>query len=162
MKSFLGGCWSGRWQPSCIPKLSVGLKQEAPIPLQSLFALLSWKKKMSGESTTDTLGNFSLFCPVASHGGKAYWPCLKPWVFQGFTGGSVVKNLPASARDTGSIPDPGRFHIPWSKSVSLCFRAQEPQLLSPCAPTTGACVPRARALQWKKPLQWEAHTLQRE
>ena len=30
----------------------------------------------------------------------------------GFPGGSVVKNLPADAGDTGSIPDPGRFHVP--------------------------------------------------
>ena len=28
-----------------------------------------------------------------------------------FPGGSVVRNLPACARDTGSIPGPGRFHI---------------------------------------------------
>lgn len=55
--SHLGGCWSGRWQPSCIPKLSVGLKQEAPITSQ-VFALLSWKKKMSVECTTYSLGTF--------------------------------------------------------------------------------------------------------
>ena len=30
----------------------------------------------------------------------------------GFPGGSVVKNWPANAGDTGSIPDPGRSHIP--------------------------------------------------
>ena len=35
-------------------------------------------------------------------------------VFGGFTGGSVVKNLPAHAEDTGSIPDPGVSLIPWS------------------------------------------------
>ena len=35
-------------------------------------------------------------------------------VFGGFTGGSVVKNLPVHAEDTGSIPDPGVSHIPWS------------------------------------------------
>ena len=29
-----------------------------------------------------------------------------------FPGGSVVKNLPANAGDTGSIPDPGRSHMP--------------------------------------------------
>ena len=29
----------------------------------------------------------------------------------GFSGGSVVKNSPASVGDTGSIPDPGRSHI---------------------------------------------------
>ena len=29
-----------------------------------------------------------------------------------FHGDLVVKNPPANARDTGSIPDPGRFHMP--------------------------------------------------
>ena len=33
---------------------------------------------------------------------------------QGFPGGSVVKNPPANARDTGSIPDPGRADMPRS------------------------------------------------
>ena len=32
----------------------------------------------------------------------------------GFPGGSVVKNPPANAGDTDSIPGPGRSHIPWS------------------------------------------------
>ena len=30
----------------------------------------------------------------------------------GFPGGSVVKNLPASAGDMGSMPDLGRSHMP--------------------------------------------------
>ena len=29
----------------------------------------------------------------------------------------MVKNPPASAEDTGSIPAPGRFHMPWGSSV---------------------------------------------
>ena len=32
----------------------------------------------------------------------------------GFPGGSVVKDPPANAGDTGSIPDPGRSHMLWS------------------------------------------------
>ena len=32
----------------------------------------------------------------------------------GFPGGAVDKNLPANAGDTGSIPGPGRSHMPWS------------------------------------------------
>ena len=32
----------------------------------------------------------------------------------GFPGGAVVKNLPANAGDTGSIPSLGRSHIPRS------------------------------------------------
>ena len=30
-----------------------------------------------------------------------------------FPAGSVVKNLHANAGDMGSIPEPGRFHMPW-------------------------------------------------
>ena len=33
----------------------------------------------------------------------------------GFPGASAVKNLPANAGDTGSIPGPGRSHLLWSK-----------------------------------------------
>ena len=42
-----------------------------------------------------------------------------------FPGGSVVKNPPASAGDTGLIPGPGRFYKPWSN------KARKPQLLKP-------------------------------
>ena len=34
--------------------------------------------------------------------------------FWDFPGGVVVKNLPANAGDTGSIPGPGRAHMPQS------------------------------------------------
>ena len=33
--------------------------------------------------------------------------------FEDFLGGPVVKNLLANARVIGSIPGPGRFHMPW-------------------------------------------------
>ena len=33
---------------------------------------------------------------------------------EGFPGGSVIKNLPANAEDTGLIPDLGILHMPWS------------------------------------------------
>ena len=33
---------------------------------------------------------------------------------EGFPGGSLVKNLPANARDTGSSPGLGRPHMPQS------------------------------------------------
>ena len=38
-----------------------------------------------------------------------YWHKNKS---QDFPGGPVVKNPPANAGDTGSIPGPGRLHIP--------------------------------------------------
>nr|XP_019843367.1 PREDICTED: group 10 secretory phospholipase A2 isoform X3 [Bos indicus] len=34
--------------------------------------------------------------------------------YQDFPGGPVVKNLLANAEDAGSIPGPGRSHMPWS------------------------------------------------
>ena len=55
----------------------------------------------------------------------------------GFPGGSVVKNPPANAGDTGSSPGPGRSHMPRSNEahapqlLSLHSRACEPQLLKP-------------------------------
>ena len=35
-------------------------------------------------------------------------------IFTDFSGGTVDKNLPANAGDTGLTPGPGRFHVPWS------------------------------------------------
>ena len=65
------------------------------------------------------------------------------------------------------LPMQGHGFEPWSRKIphaveqltpapqilSLCSRAREPQLLSPCATTTEACTPRARAPQQEKPLQ---------
>ena len=48
-------------------------------------------------------------------------------------GGSMLKNLPANAGDTGSIPDPGNSDKPQSHQarapqlLSLCSGVQEPQ-----------------------------------
>ena len=66
-----------------------------------------------------------------------------------FPGGPVVKNEPCNAEDTGSIPGLGRFHIPGSNY------AHRSQLLNPMRP-------RAHDLQQEKPLQREAHLLQRK
>ena len=51
----------------------------------------------------------------------------------------MIKNPPASAGDPGSIPDPGRSHVPQSnyanalQLVSLCSRAWEPSYWGPRA-----------------------------
>ena len=81
---------------------------------------------------------------------------------RGFLRGSVVNNLPANARDTGSIPGPGRFNMPQINSACIPQRlsqhseAWDPQLLSPPPTTTEACM---LPLQQEKPLQGEAHAL---
>ena len=80
--------------------------------------------------------------------------------YRDFPGGAVVKNLPANAGDTGSIPGPGRSHMPWSNKAhvlqlpSLHSRAHEPQLLKPVCP-------RAHALLLLSPrvATTEAHVL---
>ena len=41
-----------------------------------------------------------------------------------FPGGAVDRNLPASAGDMGSIPGPGRFHMP----RGTCATTTEPEL----------------------------------
>ena len=71
-------------------------------------------------------------------------------------GGTVHKNLSASAGNMGLIPGPGRFHMAWAT------KAHVPQLLSPCAGTTEACASRAHALQQEKPPRCKAHALQLE
>ena len=54
-------------------------------------------------------------------------------VLKDFPCGSVVKNLPPSARDMASIPDPGRSHMPKSNWVCVhhSYWACAPQPLSP-------------------------------
>ena len=54
------------------------------------------------------------------------FPGLENGMSWGFLSGSVVKNLPTNAGDMGSVPDLGRYHMPWS-SLSLCSTT-EPML----------------------------------
>ena len=78
---------------------------------------------------------------------------------QDFPGRAVVKNPPANAGDMGLSPASGKIpHAAEQLSLSAtttepAVRAHEPQLLSSCATTTEARVPRARARQQEKPPQ---------
>ena len=58
-------------------------------------------------------------------------------------GGAVDKNPPASVEDTGSVPGPGRFHNAVEQLKPVRPRALELKLLSLCAATTEACVPKS-------------------
>ena len=75
--------------------------------------------------------------------------CSKKFI-RDFLGGLVVKNPSANTGEKGSLPDPGRSHMPQGNSahepqlLSLCFRAWELQLLKPAL--------RAQALQQEKSL----------
>ena len=74
--------------------------------------------------------------------GEGGWGVGKMGEGGDFPGGTVVKNPPANAGDTGSSPGPGRFHMPqsnWAREpqlLSLRCRARKPQLLSLRAATT--------------------------
>ena len=65
--------------------------------------------------------------------------------------GTVDRNPPASAEDTGSTPGLGRFH------TTLSNQSHVLQPLRPYAATTEAHVPRACTLQQEKPLKCESH-----
>ena len=57
----------------------------------------------------------------------------------------MVWNLSAKAADTGSIPDPGRSHLPWSNKAHVPPTCHDhgAHVLRPLKPSR----PRARALQ---------------
>ena len=72
----------------------------------------------------------------------------------------MVKNPPANARDTGSIPGPGRVYMPrgnWAckpQLLDLCYCTCEPQLLMPmgsraCAPQQEVTAVRSRCTSGK-------------
>ena len=60
-------------------------------------------KRVQGDALTVRQGSF-----------KAEFMVLLYQMLWGFPGGSVAKNPPANAGDTGSNPDPGRSHMPWN------------------------------------------------
>ena len=55
------------------------------------------------------------FCQMISHGSsfQFYNVSLKCMMVD-FPGGPGVKSLPCNTRDLGSIPGPGRSHMPWN------------------------------------------------
>ena len=67
-------------------------------------------------------------------GQKVPWGfCTVVWANPAFPGALAVGNLPASAGDTGSVPDPGRVHVPQGDQV------HELRWLSPCSATKEQC-----------------------
>ena len=84
----------------------------------------------------------------------------KDWPLD-FSGGPMVRNLPANAGDSSSTPsreDPTCHRIAYSTTTEPHSRVHKPQLLGLSAATTEAS--KAWAPQQEKPLQWEAHVSQ--
>ena len=88
-------------------------------------------------------------------------PKHKKRLKEGFPGGTMVKNSPANAEDTGLIP---------AQEYPTCHRATKCVCHNywACALEPGSssywnlCVPCSHALQQETPLQWEARTQQLE
>ena len=66
-----------------------------------------WGDKNPGKRCTDLVWLVVAQCRVTDRF-HLHFKC------QDLPVGPVVKTPPANAGDTGSIPGPGRFHIPWS------------------------------------------------
>ena len=126
--------------------------------------LLNWEQSMIGGNLTNQKSALHIFNTWSFDGTRKtpkffYIFETQKYNVRDFPGGAVVKNPPANAGDTGSIPGPERSHMPQSNQarvpqlLSLCSRAHTPQLLSPCATTTEARMPTARAPQQEKPPQ---------
>ena len=137
----------------------LGKSVRLPLPALTLLRLLrAWHLEIFSTGCPQNSKTTIKCAPIINH-----WlsfvsiemPFIKYLIWD-FAGGTVVKNPPANAGDTGSSPGPGRSHMPWSNKahapqlLSLCSRAHEPQLLRPRATTTEACVPRARAPQQRE------------
>ena len=88
--------------------------------------------------------------PLCKWNAADFWPQVPETLLRpssrrtllGSPGVSVVKSLPANAGDAGSIPGPGRSHMPWS------CEAHAPHLLH--------LRNRAWQVQQEKPPQWAA------
>ena len=67
--------------------------------------------------------------------------------FPELPGGLVIKSPPVNAEDTGSVPSLERSHMLQNNETHA------PQLLSPYATATEACIPITCALKREKPPQ---------
>ena len=122
--------------------------------LWGLRRLLACYEQESHRSTEQTIKwstwvhwNSGPCSPFSNINKIKIWETVKNQIMRDFPGGPVVKNPPANAGDTGSIPGPGRFHMPLSNW------ARAPHVLSLCS--------RAWESQQGRPLQWEDHAPQR-
>ena len=70
---------------------------------------------------------------------------------RGFLGSSEIKESAANAGNMGSIPDPGRSHMP--RATEPMCRNYRVCALEPGASSTEPTCPRAHALQREKPPQ---------
>ena len=78
-------------------------------------------------------------------GSWVFWIAILQTPNREFSDGTMNKNPPANTGHAGLTPGLGRSHMPWINKARASY------LLKPMSP-------RAYAVQWEKPLQWEART----
>ena len=108
-----------------LKKLKIELPYDPAIPLLGIYP----EKSIIQKESCTTMFTAALFtiartwkqpkCPSTEEWIKKTWHC-------GFPGGTVVKNPPANAGNTGSSPGPGRSHI--TEQLSPCATTTEPAL----------------------------------
>ena len=78
-----------------------------------------WEKKKKNRCWKTQLKCFNINNVTESNECQREWrgesirDYMLKWKGRDFAGGPVVKNSPANAGDMGSIPGPGRSHMPW-------------------------------------------------
>ena len=105
----LGSCWVLRFVLFFWPGI------EPRTPALGAWTLSHWTTREVLSVVEEISLMHAVFTPSQSHTNG-------PW---DFPGGTVDRNLPANAGDTGSTPGPGGSHMLWN------HWAPEPQLLKP-------------------------------
>ena len=79
------------------------------------------------------MGTDIIYCHISSPSSLSAG-CIRIWTLRtaktGLSGGPVVKNLPANAGDTGSIPGLERFHRLWSNKAHVPHLLRHSQKLN--------------------------------
>ena len=96
-----------------LKKLKIELPYDPAIPLLGIYP----EKTIIQKESCTTMFIAALFT-IARTWKQPKCPSTVEWIkkmwHRDFPGGSVVKDLPANAGDTGSSPGLGRFHMPRS------------------------------------------------
>ena len=131
-------------------------------PRWSLPHLLSLLLSLGSENlqnSTKEYWPFSLQKQATEHLGSSMTTVRK--LFRGFPGGSVVKNLPANPRDTGSILDPGRSNKTWAAEPTGNYWAWSHNYWTHVSQLLKPVRPGAHAL-WEAPAMSSPCTATRE
>ena len=126
-------------------------------PTSAFFTPIPWLWKL----TEHYKGVLAIFPTKASYWTSGSSMTTVRKLFRGFPGGSVVKNLPANPRDTGSILDPGRSNKTWAAEPTGNYWAWSHNYWTHVSQLLKTVRPGAHAL-WEAPAMSSPCTATRE